>query len=82
MIRLYSSFYLEKNKDRHAELMACLEKNANNDSIDEINLMIEDIEESPVCHKKIKTQKLNRRPEYSDYFLLPFLVIRYVFPYF
>lgn len=67
VIRLFTNYYTDKNKQRQAELEFCLESNISNPLISEVILITE--EEAPK-KTKIKAVNIGCRPTYSDFFRL------------
>lgn len=69
MIRLFLSYYLDKNKDRQRELDECLFRNIENPLINEIHLLLEyPSDEELITDKKIITAHIKSRPSYSVFF--------------
>ena len=66
MIRLITSYYTDSDVERQKEIDFCLEKNINNNFIDEI-LILNETDSLPLKSKKIKEFKFSR-PKFSDFF--------------
>jgi len=64
MIRLITSYYIDKNKERQLEIDKCLKNNTDNEYIDEILLLCEST--PPIIDKKIKIIE-NNRPTFKDF---------------
>ncbi len=68
MIRIFSSFYVERHQNRAAELLLCLEKNLALPEIESVCLLLEGTESPFPNHSKLKTRRISHRPQYNDFF--------------
>jgi hypothetical protein len=66
MIRLFTSYYVDKDPERDKELKECLRRNTINNQIEEIHLL-NDFEQE-FHSDKIKTVLLKSRPSYGVFF--------------
>ncbi len=64
-IRLYTTFYFEKDELRRSEYLEALQRNERNDFIDEINILIEEGAEIPLQSDKIKYEWIKNRPTFQ-----------------
>jgi len=64
MIRLITSYYIDKNKERQLEIDECLKNNIDNVYIDEILLLCESLPN--IKHRKIKIIETNR-PTFKNF---------------
>lgn len=67
MIRLFTSFYPERNESRRREIVDCLERNLALWQIDRVCVLLERTP-SPIEHPKLETRTIDRRPNYEDFF--------------
>ena len=68
MVRLFTSYYRDRHDGRQAELLACLQRNLNLDSIDLVCVLLEGIESPFPDHPKLQTRQIPHRPKYNDFF--------------
>lgn len=69
MIRLFLSYYQDKNQARQKELDECLSNNISNPLIDEIHLLLEyPCDEEIINNEKIFKVHVKARPSYSVFF--------------
>ena len=68
MFELVISFYQDKNKQRHSELLSCLEENLKNKYIKRIHLLLEGENVQLPQDKKIVCNLIANRPTYNDFF--------------
>lgn len=68
MVRLITSYYIDKVRDRNQELIQCLVHNCNNKGIDEIILLTDVEVDCPVVSDKINIVNVGGRPTYQDAF--------------
>lgn len=68
MIRLYISFYPERNPLRMQEILKCLEHNLETPEIDAVCILLEGTESPFPDHPKVKTRHIGHRPQYKDFF--------------
>ena len=68
MVCLFTSYYRDRHDRRQAELLACLQRNLNLDSIDLVCVLLEGIESPFPNHSKLKTRRISHRPQYNDFF--------------
>jgi hypothetical protein len=68
MIRYFTSWYAEKNEERRAELIHCITKCCESDSIDVVYLICE--APYPHTHPKLICVEAFTRYKYEDFFLL------------
>lgn len=66
-IHLYTTFYNEKNESRKAELLACIQKNADNPSIASLTVFNEGDSMTYLKPDKIKDIQISKRPTYNDF---------------
>lgn len=66
-INLYTTFYNEKNEARKEELLACIQKNANNPSIASVTVFNEGDSLAYLNSNKIRDVQISRRPTYNDF---------------
>jgi len=69
MVNLFINYYIDKNKERHLELMQCFLKNRLNNSIDKMYVFI-DIETPAKKVERVIFIDINSRPTFSDFFEL------------
>ena len=68
MVRLFTSYYRDRNDGRQAELIECLQRNLNLDAFDSVCLLLEGTESPFPDHPKLKTRPISYRPRYNDFF--------------
>ena len=68
MIRYFCSWYAEKNEERRAELIHCITKCCESDSIDKVYLICES--PAPFTHPKMIEVPATYRYTFSDFFLV------------
>ena len=68
MVRLFSTFFPEKNPARRAEYDECLRRNLACAEIDVVCLLAEGDGMAPPGSPKLRAQRISKRPHYSDYF--------------
>jgi len=68
MIRLYTSYYREANRDRDAEFRTCLERNLDCAAIDRILVLNEGGDLSKLRSDKLTVRDTKARPTYDDFF--------------
>jgi hypothetical protein len=70
MINLYTSFYIDPNQARQAEVMECLRRNIESKYLDKVILLIDDpnaLAEIPQSDK-VETILISSRPTYATFF--------------
>lgn len=67
MIRLITSWYPEADEVRRSEILECLQRNVDNDSISEVCLLLENAT-APFANDKIRTRDISSRPTYNEMF--------------
>lgn len=68
-IRLFTSFYRERDEERAREIDFALRKNLDNESIDEVCLVVEGDADATAYHsRKLKTLRATSRPSFDDFF--------------
>ena len=68
MVRLFTSYYRDRNDGRQAELIDCLQRNLNLDAIDSVCVLLEGTESPFPDHPKLSTRPVSCRPKYNDFF--------------
>lgn len=68
MVRLFSTFYPEKNELRKAEYLECLQRNLANPWIDEVCLEVEGEVDVFPDSPKLRLKRVRKRPLYDDFF--------------
>lgn len=66
-VNLYTSYYPEKSKKRHIEIIECLKKNLNCFAIDNVYLILEKVDSPPIENKKLKIKYTDKRPTYNHF---------------
>lgn len=67
MIRLFTSWYDEKESSRRAELLNCLVRNLAEQQLDQVCVFLEQTH-CPITDPKLVTRPISERPKYSDFF--------------
>jgi hypothetical protein len=68
VVRLFTSFYPERDSVRRTEIAECLQRNADCTLIDQICLFVEGETSPPVYSPKISQRPVSTRPRYVDFF--------------
>jgi hypothetical protein len=70
MLRLYTTYYNEKNPKRKNELLACININESCNLIDEIILITENVTIPKKYSSKVRIKNISYRPKFQDIFQL------------
>lgn len=68
VVRLFTSFYPERDSVRRTEIAECLQRNADCTLVDQICLFVEGEASPPVQSPKISQRPISTRPRYVDFF--------------
>ena len=68
LIKLYTTFYPEKNRERNKELLACLKFNLDNANINLVVVFNEGGDLGDFISEKLKVVAINQRPTYQGFF--------------